>query len=132
MSRLKYLLKYLPAVISILLLAGCGSAGSNSGGLKSVPVARVHVGIIGLVRRSPIYPVARPGVENSAPVAGARITVAREGRETLGVIESDSAGVFAMVLAPGAYRLTPQPIDGASYPNPPAAQQVVVPDDEIG
>ncbi|MDB5033240.1 MAG: hypothetical protein JWQ98_481 [Chlorobi bacterium] len=128
MSRLSY-----PTVVmGVLLLAGCGSAGSTGGGLRPVNAARLHVGIIGKVRRSPIYPMTSAGVDNSAPVSGAQISVELDGREKLGVAVSDSSGVFALVLAPGTYLLTPLPLEAMPNTAPPAAQRVVVPDDGIG
>ena len=62
-------------------------------------------GLVGTVTRGPITPVCRVGVPCDAPFA-ASFTVTRQ---TLVVahFQSDSAGHYEVLLAPGAYTVTP-------------------------
>ncbi len=62
-------------------------------------------GLAGTVTRGPITPVCRVGVPCDAPFA-ASFTVTR-GQVVVAHFQSDSAGRYEVLLAPGAYTVTP-------------------------
>ncbi len=75
-------------------------------------------GIEGVALVGPISPVDRPGVSNTAPLAGAVISIQRpnSGVEVARVV-ADQQGRFQINLPPGTYRLVPlPPQSGALYP----------------
>jgi hypothetical protein len=69
-------------------------------------------GIRGVAMAGPIFPVERPGVPNTRPLANAIITIQPDGggaeiaRQT-----TDANGRFEIPLAPGVYRIVPLPPD---------------------
>jgi hypothetical protein len=119
------------ALMLALTSLGTSSCRDAKDMLINVDSTALHVGIAGEVRRSPIMPVERPGVENSAPLAGATITIQRDGGKTIGNVVSDSTGRFYVELDPGTYILTAQPFANTPFPIPPGPQRVVVPPNGI-
>lgn len=96
------------AVLLLLLSFSC-STGPDTG--LSVRVS---------VRRGPIAPISREGEDNTAPVAGARVTVTRGGLfvTTAG---TDAGGEATLTLQPGSYVATVTECPGAlALPGPAA------------
>lgn len=116
-------------VLAALLLVSVGSTtgcSESGGGILNVDSAALKVGIAGEVRKSPINPVGRPGVDNSALLAGAHITIRRDPGTVIGQAVSDSAGRFFVELEPATYTLIPEPFGDTPFPTPSGEQQVVV------
>jgi Carboxypeptidase regulatory-like domain len=59
----------------------------------------------GSVSRGPLAPVERPGILNSAPVAGAAIEIATPAGKKIATVQSDSNGRYSAQLPPGTYRV---------------------------
>jgi hypothetical protein len=94
-----------------LLVAGCGpgaQASHGGDGADAVPVS-------GVVLAGPVCPVESVSPDPSCadrPVSGAELVIeATAGGEVLRVT-SGPDGEFRMRLAPGAYRLVPQEVEG--------------------
>jgi hypothetical protein len=72
-------------------------------------------GIVGVATSGPTCPVVRdppePGCDDR-PVPGAVILIRDAGGGVVARIESGADGRFAIELAPGFYRLDPQPVEG--------------------
>jgi hypothetical protein len=69
-------------------------------------------GIRGVAMAGPIFPVERPGVPNTRPLANAIITVQPDGGgPEIARQLTDANGRFEIPLAPGVYRLVPLPPD---------------------
>ena len=72
-------------------------------------------GIVGLATSGPTCPVVRdppePGCDDR-PVSGALILIRDAGGGVVARVESGADGRFAIELAPGVYRLEPQPVEG--------------------
>jgi hypothetical protein len=107
----------MPTVAMMQPAPGATDPGSNSPALAS--------GIQGQVRIGPISPVARPGVPNDKPLAGARIAISRDGTWMRAItVTSDANGNFTIALTPGDYTLVPLPLQpGQTVPR--AAPQTV-------
>ena len=74
-----------------LLLAACSTEPVLGGGDTVIRVLR-----------SPINPVEMPGVNNSAPVEGAQVSVLRNGRAVAGGA-TDAAGLLRLQLGTGTF-----------------------------
>ena len=99
----------LVALIAIVAFAACRQIPNDSNPPKR--------GLfIGNVRKAPISPIERPGVDNSAPLAGAPIRITGTSIDTLMV--SDTNGRFYLWAAPGAYAITAQQLPD-QWPTPP-------------
>jgi hypothetical protein len=67
-------------------------------------------GIQGVAWVGPIFPVSRPGVPNSQPLAGAVISIeSASGSSEVARVTADKNGRFLISLAPGHYRIVPVP-----------------------
>ena len=100
-------------VILLFALVGCVAAPGSSGSpVGSAPIAS---GISGTVTSGPVCPVERVPPDPSCaprPVAGATLIV-RDGtaREVTRVVTA-ADGRFLANVAPGAYVVEPQPVEG--------------------
>jgi hypothetical protein len=75
-------------------------------------------GIAVAVRRGPISPVERPGVDNTAPVVGASVAVLRAGH-LFATATTDSAGTAAVPAPVGSYEVALVTCPGAmALPGP--------------
>jgi hypothetical protein len=94
----------------ILVVAACtGPPGSSAAGTTTRSVAgRATAGPVCPVERNPPDPACA-----ARPVAGAVLVIkdAASGRE-VGRVTTDRDGRFSIALAPGAYRLLPEPVSG--------------------
>jgi hypothetical protein len=89
-----------------LTLAACGQALDPTTGIALA------------VRRGPISPVEQPGVDNTAPVAGASVAVLRAG-QLFTTATTDSAGTAAVPAPAGTYEVAVTICPGAmSLPGP--------------
>jgi predicted phage tail protein len=71
---------------------------------------QAHSGIEGVAWIGPIFPIDRPGVPNTQPLAGAVISVeTADGSAEVARVIADDKGRFDIPLAPGRYRLVPLP-----------------------
>jgi len=77
-------------------IAACASAGSTPS---------TTTGLTGVVMRGPVTPVCRVDVPCDAPFS-ATFNVERNGRRVT-QFQSDAAGQFTVLLAPGAYTVVP-------------------------
>jgi hypothetical protein len=77
-------------------IAACASAGSPPS---------TTTGLTGVVMRGPVTPVCRVDVACDAPFS-ATFNVERNGRRVT-QFQSDAAGQFTVLLAPGAYTVVP-------------------------
>jgi hypothetical protein len=69
-------------------------------------------GIRGVAMAGPIFPVERPGIPNTRPLANAIITVQPDGGGAeIARQRTDANGRFEIPLAPGVYRIVPLPPD---------------------
>jgi hypothetical protein len=69
-------------------------------------------GIRGVAMAGPIFPVERPGVPNTRPLANAIITVQPDGGGAeIARQRTDANGRFEIPLPPGVYRIVPLPPD---------------------
>jgi hypothetical protein len=118
-------------VLLLILASGAESCREKGLDIINVDSTALHVGIAGDVRKSPISPVDLPGVENSAPLPGAHITIRRVPADLIGQVVSDSGGRFFVDLDPGTYTLTPESFGSNPFPTPPDQQQIVVPQNGI-
>ena len=99
----------------LLMVAGCMHSGASvppgSGGVPTPGLAIVH----GTVSAGPVCPVERNPPDPSCadrPVAGAILVVLDAVGGEVRRVTSDAEGRFQVELAPGAYRLVPQPREG--------------------
>lgn len=79
-------------------------------------------GVAGVVLAGPVCPVVPDPPESGCedrPVPGAVIEVVRPDGSRVAVVQSDASGRFALDLAPGSYRLIPQPVEGLLGTAPP-------------
>ncbi len=113
-------------VVGTMIFSGCQNAASMAERIISVNGGTVTTGVAGVVLRAPTKPVARPGEDDTAPLAGARIAVNIDGGDRIGVAVSDSAGHFLVELAAGNYILTPLPFSDQPFPVPPAPAHISV------
>ena len=91
--------RLLPAILSATLSATLVAAVSTACTAALSPDART---IAIAVRRGPIAPVGQPGVDNTAPVAGAEIRI-RSGGRTIATTSTDTAGRASVTVEPGSY-----------------------------
>jgi hypothetical protein len=119
------------SLLLMILASGVESCRNRGLDIINVDSTALHVGIAGEVRRSPISPVDLPGVENSAPLPGAHITIRRVPADVIGQVISDSSGRFFVELDPGTYTLIPEAFGSNPFPTPPEEQQVVVSQNSI-
>jgi hypothetical protein len=104
----------------------------TSPGAHSGHSPKAESGIDGVAMVGPIFPVDRPGVPNTRPLAGAVISVepANGGPELTRVV-ADKNGRFHIDLAPGTYRLIPLPPQpGEALPRGTPLTVVVKPGDD--
>ena len=102
---MRYLMAAFLAVL--LVVTGCSgvAAPSATGGGSTLTVS-------GSVHAGPICPVERPGDSGCAPrpVDGAIIVIERAAGGEVTRVTSAADGSFSVHLAPGDYRLVPQPV----------------------
>jgi hypothetical protein len=93
------------AVVLAGLLAACSSAGGEpaSTDVRGVAIAGPSCPVV----TDPPYPDCQ-----DRPVPGAVIVVLDQTGTQVARVMSGADGTFAIELAPGAYRLVPQPVDG--------------------
>jgi len=89
-------------LITIALAAG---AAVISGCASAEPSPSTMTGLTGVVMRGPVTPVCRVDVPCDAPFSAA-FNVERNGRRVT-QFQSDAAGQFTVLLAPGAYTVVP-------------------------
>jgi hypothetical protein len=109
-------------LVGVLLLAGaCGDGGSAP--------APGRIELVGVVVGSPACPetVTTSSECAPAPLEGRVLVVRDAAGHEVGRARSDERGRFHLALAPGHYRVEPQP--GAGSPAAPSPIDVVVPDD---
>ena len=82
-------------ISAAVAIAACASAGSPSN----------TTGLTGVVMRGPVTPVCRVDVPCDAPFS-ATFNVERSGRR-VAQFQSDAAGQFTVLLAPGTYTVVP-------------------------
>jgi hypothetical protein len=83
--------------------------------LAQTPTAQ----LTGKVSRGPLAPLARPGVANAAPVAGAVIEITMPAGKPVAEARTDSHGRYSCRLAPGTYRVgVASPVAGFRRSNP--------------
>jgi hypothetical protein len=94
---------------------------------QPTPVPTITTGVSGTVQQGPIYPVARPGIQDTRPVPGAIISVQPYGGgPEITRTTADAAGNFQIELAPGAYRIVALPSDPTAYLPRGTPQDVVI------
>jgi hypothetical protein len=88
--------------------------------LPIVALANTPMGqLTGTVSRGPLAPIARPGVANAAPVAGAVIEITTPAGKPVAEARTDSHGRYSCRLAPGTYRVrVASPVAGFRRSNP--------------
>lgn len=101
------------------LVAACGDP------LVPGSTADPLTGILVEVRRGPIMPVDRPGVDNTAPVGGARVVIATAVGIPVAELRTDSLGSAAVQVPPGDYRVATSTCPGAMREAAPAVVTVV-------
>ncbi len=113
----------------VLFLGSCRTVTTpNNGNDSSTNGGSGTSAIDGVVLKGPIMPVSKPGESNTAPLAGAPITITNATNSTvIANVVSDTAGKFFVQVAAGSYILTPNQISGSVFPRPPQAQTVQVP-----
>jgi hypothetical protein len=107
------LLRFVVAGIALLAFAlGACAPGGSSG----APSASAALGEIrGEVTAGPVCPVERQPPASACAdraVEAARIRIVDGAGRTVTVAASGADGSFAVTLAPGSYRLVPQPVAG--------------------
>jgi hypothetical protein len=118
-------------ILRLVLLAALASAIVACDGGATTPAGASEgqadaTGIAGAVVAGPTCPVVTDPPDPSCadrPVAGAVLVVSVNGTE-LTRVTSASDGTFRVALAPGTYRVIPQPVDGLL--GTAAEQEVVV------
>jgi hypothetical protein len=105
----------------ILLVACSVSCSRTAPGIESGGSGAIE----GEVRRGPMMPVERDGVDNTAPLSDAKIKVTNDDGRYLQTITSGPTGTFQVRLPAGAYVLEPLPFS-STFPTPPQGQSVVV------
>ena len=117
----------LSALVGATLAFGCGQSPAGLGPALNASQATVTSGVAGVVRRGPITPVSREGVDNTAPMEGATVVIDRAGGGRVGYVVSDQDGLFFVALDPGVYDFKPQSVPGGLDPGAPAPERVTVP-----
>ncbi len=119
------------SLVVICVLSSCRAVPSNSNntgndttsGPNALPSA-----ISGLVLEGPISPVSKPNVPNEQPLAGAPVTITNAANSTIvATVTSDTAGKLLVRVNAGSYMLTAGEIANGSFPRPPQAQVIQVP-----
>ena len=110
----------LAGAVLLLAVLGCDAAPAASGSPEAS--ATVHTGISGAATAGPVCPVERVPPDPSCaprPVAGATLIVRDgAGREVARAITA-ADGTFLAAVAPGTYRVEPQPVKGLLGTAPP-------------
>ena len=107
-------------VVSVLLAACRPAGGSGSPATSPLPSAAT-IELRGSVTAGPTCPVERdPPDPSCAPraVPGATVTIQDAAGSEIERAVSDSRGRFTVALAPGRYRLIPQPIGQIEHAPP--------------
>lgn len=104
----------------VALVAACRNNAVNPGTTDTTAIS-------GLVLKGPIFPVARIGIPNTAPLAGATIAIANSSGSFNATVVSDSAGKFYIKVAADTYQLTPQQYSNSGLPRPGASVTSIVP-----
>ena len=109
------------ALLAVVLIAACGGA-------SEAPIDRDgDSGIEGRVTVGPVCPVVRAGVPcPDRPYEAELAILDGSGREVASV-RSDAAGSYRIALAPGRYRVVPQPPPGLPLPRGEAVDVTVPP-----
>ncbi len=123
---MKFHLAILIGALGMVLAAGCKEQSVGLGPDLNSSRANVTSGVAGIVRRGPIAPVEREGVDNTAPMADATIVIDRAEGGRVGHVVSDQDGLFFVSLAPGVYVFTPQHAAGGIGSGAPAPERVTV------
>jgi hypothetical protein len=115
--RLANVLRTTVVLILVAGLAACapGSDRGSSSPLASASPSPTLGTVSGKVTAGPICPVEREPPDPSCaprPVAGAVLIVQTTGGREVTRTTSAADGTFHVFLAPGAYRLAPQPVAG--------------------
>lgn len=124
---MKLRLVLLTGALGALLAFGCGQSPAGLGPSLNASRATVTSGVAGVVRRGPITPVSREGVDNTAPMADATIVIDRANGGRVGYVVSDTDGLFFVALDPGDYDFKPQAVPGGLDPGAPTPERVTVP-----
>jgi hypothetical protein len=93
-------------VLTVLTLAACRGPTASD-----LPLLE----LTGIAVAGPTCPVVRDPPDpacDDRPVAGATLVVTDQAGTEVARIDTDADGRFAVVLAPGTYRLVPQPVEG--------------------
>lgn len=98
------MLRLLPLPLAAAALVACSGPAHPLLSQSHVPPGD-STGLVGTVTRGPITPVCRVGVPCDAPLA-ASFTVTRE-QLVVAHFQSDTAGHYQVLLAPGAYTVAP-------------------------
>jgi hypothetical protein len=96
-------------LISLAGLVACSTPGGGS------PVPDDETGIRGVVVAGPTCSVVTDPPDPDCadhPVAGAVLVSVDADGDEVARVTSGADGTFAVVLAPGAYRVVPQPVEG--------------------
>ena len=125
-------LPFFLAVCVFLSFNSCRINPVNNGGSDSIHNGSdttnsgiTNAQIVGVVRKGPVAPVEQIGVDNTAPLTGATITIAGPNGFTVTAV-SDTSGTFDVNVASGTYTLTPLPFPNSMFPRPPAAITIQV------
>jgi hypothetical protein len=128
----------LVAIVLVFAISACrtvpnnpgtgGKDSTNNGGGHDTTGTLATSAIDGLVLKGPITPVQRIGEINSAPLAGATISISQDNtaRKPTDVV-TDTNGRYYLKVGAGTYTLTPQPFANSIYPRPQGPMTIVVP-----
>jgi hypothetical protein len=95
------------------LFIGCST------GPKNIDNVLATSAIDGLVLQGPIKPVQQIGDPNTAPLAGALITIINNANAAVVAnVVSDTSGKFFVKVTAGTYTCTPQKINNSGLPRP--------------
>jgi len=97
-------------IVTLLVLLSACSVAAGPSASASPPSNALH----GSVIAGPTCPVERPGDSACAPrvVSGATIIVQLGSGSEVARTTTGADGTFSVALAPGTYRLVPQPVSG--------------------
>jgi len=104
-------------------LAGCGSHGGSS---SSASDSSAGSGAIVEVVRGPIQPVQQQGMDNTAPVSGAEVTIRDSSGQAVASDATGGDGKASFALAPARYEIEVTTCPGAM--SLPPARAVTVSD----
>lgn len=98
-------------VIAAVLTAACNPSTAPTPGAPSPGV--MTTGVRGLITAGPTCPVERPGQSACVrAVQGATIVAFDAADREVARVLSDATGAYFLRLAPGTYRIVPQPVEG--------------------